>query len=310
MGARPHYRPPPLLHCLAGSLQSPAVNASAVPPRCAQCFRDLDGEVYFRFDDRIYCLHDFERLYAPICQRCKSPVLNGHVIKAATGSYHAECFSCDGCLRDLDEGVWVSDGLILCFDCKHIIEPDELLKLHHDCYHAYHFECTTCEQTLTSTGRRLNEKWYCERCYDLQCPSCYECKRAIDPDQERSVAAMGHHYHVEHFRCARCLVPFHGKPFFVNRELPYCQKDYIENFGERCFVCSRGLTGESVRIFNKGWCKECYACHCCHRRLKPKDKVLEENMQPVCKKCMERKMFQTMLKERQKRIAEEEKRKT
>ncbi|CAJ0584786.1 unnamed protein product, partial [Mesorhabditis spiculigera] len=134
---------------------------------------------------------------------------------------------------------------------KHIIEPDELLKLHHDCYHAYHFECTTCEQTLTSTGRRLNEKWYCERCYDLQCPSCYECKRAIDPDQERSVAAMGHHYHVEHFRCARCLVPFHGKPFFVNRELPYCQKDYIENFGERCFVCSRGLTGESVRIFNK-----------------------------------------------------------
>ena len=38
--------------------------------RCAQCFCPLNGEIYYFFEGRLYCKHDFEILYSPVCTAC------------------------------------------------------------------------------------------------------------------------------------------------------------------------------------------------------------------------------------------------
>lgn len=38
--------------------------------RCAQCFCLLEEEVYFNVEGRMYCQHDFEVNYAPLCHKC------------------------------------------------------------------------------------------------------------------------------------------------------------------------------------------------------------------------------------------------
>ncbi|VEN62918.1 unnamed protein product [Callosobruchus maculatus] len=37
---------------------------------CAQCFREFRDGVFYEFDGRKYCEHDFHVLFAPCCNRC------------------------------------------------------------------------------------------------------------------------------------------------------------------------------------------------------------------------------------------------
>ena len=38
--------------------------------RCAQCFQPFPDGIYFEFEGRKYCEHDFHVLYAPCCNKC------------------------------------------------------------------------------------------------------------------------------------------------------------------------------------------------------------------------------------------------
>lgn len=44
--------------------------------RCAQCFRPFPDGIFYEFEGRKYCEHDFQMLFAPCCGRCgKCPVI-------------------------------------------------------------------------------------------------------------------------------------------------------------------------------------------------------------------------------------------
>ena len=38
--------------------------------RCAQCFRPFPDGVFYEFEGRKYCEHDFHVLFAPCCGKC------------------------------------------------------------------------------------------------------------------------------------------------------------------------------------------------------------------------------------------------
>merc|ERR1712152_49225 len=102
-----------------------------------------------------------------------------------------------------------------CQKCHQIIEG-EPLKFRGEYYCPYHFNCTACGIELTSTAREvrtrpgytandLNEL-YCLRCHDkMGFPICAACRRPIEG---RVVTALGKHWCVEHFACAKCEKPF------------------------------------------------------------------------------------------------------
>lgn len=72
-------------------------------------------------------------------------------------------------------------------------------------------------------------------------PICGACRRPIE---ERVVTALGKHWHVEHFVCAKCEKPFLGHRHYEKRGLAYCETHYHQLFGNLCFVCNQVIGGD------------------------------------------------------------------
>uniref|UniRef100_A0A0K0D602 LIM zinc-binding domain-containing protein n=1 Tax=Angiostrongylus cantonensis TaxID=6313 RepID=A0A0K0D602_ANGCA len=104
-----------LFRCNDGfSLQDQIVNSSGQVWHsecfvCAQCFEPFPDGIYFEFEGRKYCEHDFHVLYAPCCGKCSEfdfirqfhEFIVGRVIKAMNASWHPDCFRCELCSKAL-----------------------------------------------------------------------------------------------------------------------------------------------------------------------------------------------------------------
>ncbi|VDN21100.1 unnamed protein product [Cylicostephanus goldi] len=78
--------------------------------RCAQCLLPINlDDDYFEVGGRLYCQHDFQVLYAPICAKCNFFVV-GKLMRSLNSSFHPLCFKCDKCAGGLDDGVWYAQG--------------------------------------------------------------------------------------------------------------------------------------------------------------------------------------------------------
>merc|ERR1712061_255645 len=216
---------------------------------CAQCFRPFPDGVFYEFEGRKYCEHDFHVLFAPCCSKCGESIIDG--------------------------------------------DP---LRFRGEVYHPYHFSCTGCKEELTATAREvrtrpgytaneLNEL-YCLRCHDkMGIPICGACRRPIE---ERVVTALGKHWHVEHFVCAKCEKPFLGNRHYERKGLAYCETHYHQLFGNLCQVCNQVIQGDVFTALNKAWCVNHFACSSCDQKMTVKTKLYEVDLKPVCKKCYDR----------------------
>ena len=74
--------------------------------------------------------------------------------------------------------------------------------------------------------------------------ACY-CRRPIE---ERVVTAMGKHWHVEHFACAKCEKPFLGHRHYEKNGLAYCYFHYHQLFGSLCYHCN-GVIEVTYNLF-------------------------------------------------------------
>uniref|UniRef100_A0A8C4QZI6 LIM zinc finger domain containing 2 n=1 Tax=Eptatretus burgeri TaxID=7764 RepID=A0A8C4QZI6_EPTBU len=127
---------------------------------CAQCFQPFPDGLFYEFEDRKYCEHDFHILFAPCCGHCGEFIV-GRVIKAMNNSWHPDCFRCDICSVALADVGFVKNadrhlcrpchtaeratglGHSLCHKC-HLIIEEEPLMFRSDPYHADHFNCQNC----------------------------------------------------------------------------------------------------------------------------------------------------------------------
>ncbi|XP_051882364.1 LIM and senescent cell antigen-like-containing domain protein 1 isoform X1 [Pristis pectinata] len=283
---------------------------------CAQCFQQFPEGLFYEFEGRKYCEHDFQMLFAPCCHQCGEFII-GRVIKAMNNSWHPECFCCDLCQQILaDIGFVKNAGRHLCRPCHnrekarglgkyicqkcHAIIDEQPLIFKNDPYHPDHFNCVNCGKELTAEARELKGELYCLPCHDkMGVPICGACRRPIEG---RVVNAMGKQWHVEHFVCAKCEKPFLGHRHYERKGLAYCETHYNQLFGDVCYHCNRVIEGDVVSALNKAWCVNCFACSTCNTKLTLKNKFVEFDMKPVCKKCYEK--FPLELKKRLKKLAE------
>uniref|UniRef100_A0A0M3I3Y5 LIM domain-containing protein n=1 Tax=Ascaris lumbricoides TaxID=6252 RepID=A0A0M3I3Y5_ASCLU len=189
--------------------------------RCAQCFCSLLDDLHFLVEGRNYCEHDFKALYAPSCAKCGDFIM-GRVIKAANSSWHPQCLRCEQCSKQLEnDGVW---------------------------HHAGRIE-------LNEKARIYNDQLYCPRCYDYLLKVCSACRRPID--DERSVFALGKHWHTDHFLCAKCEKPFYGSKHYEKRERAYCESCYKKHF--LCAKCEKPFYGSKhYEKRERAYCESCY----------------------------------------------------
>lgn len=116
-------------------------------------------------------------------------------------------------------------------------------------------------------------------------PICGACRRPIE---ERVVTALGKHFHVDHFVCARCERPFLGKRHYERKGLAYCEQHFYQLFGRQCFVCQQMIKGDVIEALNKYWCVQHFACAYCETKLNNKSKFYDVDSKPCCKKCYEK----------------------
>ncbi|XP_053667380.1 LIM and senescent cell antigen-like-containing domain protein 1 [Anopheles marshallii] len=279
---------------------------------CAQCFRQFQDGIFYEFEGRKYCEKDFHILFAPCCNKCNNFVI-GRVIKAMAANWHPQCFTCERCSIPLaDSGFIRNQNRALCHDCNrkekevglgklvcnkcHGIIDDVPLRFRGEVYHGYHFNCTACGAELDSSAREVKNRsgyaandmneLYCLRCHDrMGIPICGACRRPIE---ERVVTALGKHWHVEHFVCAKCEKPFLGHRHYEKRGMAYCETHYHQLFGNLCFVCNQVIAGDVFTALNKAWCVHHFSCSICDQKLDQKSKFFEYDEKPVCKKCYER----------------------
>ncbi|XP_070320076.1 LIM and senescent cell antigen-like-containing domain protein 2 isoform X3 [Odocoileus virginianus] len=351
---------------------------------CAQCFRPFPEGLFYEFEGRKYCEHDFQMLFAPCCGSCgkastmpgkqgwesREPCLSeqwpsdpcahhlpklwggrpgarqsqvgssveelwrgraqgqqdlspagefiiGRVIKAMNNNWHPGCFRCELCDVELaDLGFVKNAGRHLCRPCHnrekakglgkyicqrcHLVIDEQPLMFKNDAYHPDHFSCTHCGKELTAEARELKGELYCLPCHDkMGVPICGACRRPIEG---RVVNAMGKQWHVEHFVCAKCEKPFLGHRHYEKKGLAYCETHYNQLFGDVCYTCSHVIEGDVVSALNKAWCVHCFSCSTCNSRLTLKNKFVEFDMKPVCKRCYEK--FPLELKKRLKKLSE------
>lgn len=290
---------------------------------CAQCFRPFPDDIFYEFEGRKYCEHDFQVLFAPCCGKCNEFII-GRVIKAMASSWHPQCFTCELCHKELaDLGFIRNAGRALCHECNARIKAEsqgkymchkchstidgQPLRWRGDTFHPYHFNCASCGVELTAAAREVKSRpgctanemneLYCLRCHDkMGIPICGACRRPIE---ERVVTALGKHWHVEHFVCAKCEKPFMGNRHYERKGLAYCETHYHELFGNLCFVCNTVIYGDVVTALNKAWCQHHFACATCDTKMTQKTKFFEFDQKPICKKCYEK--FPQELKKRLKK---------
>uniref|UniRef100_A0A0R3RFP0 LIM domain-containing protein n=1 Tax=Elaeophora elaphi TaxID=1147741 RepID=A0A0R3RFP0_9BILA len=278
---------------------------------CSQCLEPFPDGIYFEFDGRKYCEHDFHVLYAPCCNKCNEFIV-GRVIKAMNANWHPQCFRCELCSKELADIGFLRNcgralcrecnerekeagrGRYVCHKCKGIIEDGGHIKYHGDSFHPYHFKCKRCGVELDTNSREVGGELYCLRCHDtMGIPICGACHRPIE---ERVVTALGKNWHVEHFVCAVCEKPFLGHRHYEKKGLAYCEQHYHKLFGNVCFKCGKVCSGEVFQALNKSWCVDCFGCSLCDKRMDHKTKFYEFDMKPTCKRCYDR--FPTELKKR------------
>ncbi|CAL8137266.1 unnamed protein product [Orchesella dallaii] len=97
---------------------------------CVVCAKSLEG-IQFTIDaaNRIYCIEDFHKKFAPRCSVCKLPIMpepgkeETVRVVALDRSFHVNCYKCEDCgllLRSEAEGrgCYPLDGHVLCKSCN------------------------------------------------------------------------------------------------------------------------------------------------------------------------------------------------
>lgn len=269
---------------------------------CVQCFKQFPDGVYFEHENRKYCEHDYQALYAPCCAGC-GEFATGRVIRALAQSWHPDCFKCVVCKVSLaDIGFIKHQGRPLCKKCNAEMKTagmkfcmkcnlpisGENITYRNQVVHPHHFNCRKCGKQLTHRCRERDGDLYCLRCFDnLESAICGACRRPIEG---RIIHALGKMWHPEHFVCAQCEKIFDGRRHFERKGLAYCETDYSELFGDICFSCNKPCKGDVVNILDNTWCIHHFRCVACDIVLSTKSGAhfIDMDLRPYCRKCFEK----------------------
>ncbi|SAM01823.1 hypothetical protein [Absidia glauca] len=169
----------------------------------------------------------------------------------------------------------------LCARCNKSVSSGVVVTAIGQKWHSNCFKCTSCGDRLDLVAfLEKDGKPYCTTDYrKLFNARCDYCKQ---PVEETSIQALGKHYHVDHFFCHSCKVPFDEKSaFMVHDGHPYCEKDYLVAFGHQCQGCGKYIKGSFIGALGGDWHKDCFVCTECHQPFPSGTFHVREN-RPYC----------------------------
>ncbi|XP_066137145.1 LIM and senescent cell antigen-like-containing domain protein 2 isoform X3 [Saccopteryx bilineata] len=274
---------------------------------CELCDVELADLGFMRNAGRHLCrpCHNREKakgLGKYMCQRCHL-VIEEQPLMFRSEAYHPDHFSCTQCRKELTAEARELKGELYCLPChdkmgvpicgacRRPIEGRVVNALGKQ-WHVEHFVCAKCEKPFL--GHRHYEKKglaYCETHYNqLFGDVCYSCSHVIEGDGKALLSCAPPS--PTHLPCC---------PLGL-RVLQLCAQLGVQLAGERPTELHASLLCTVVSALSKAWCVSCFSCSTCNSKLTLKNKFVEFDMKPVCKRCYEN--FPLELKKRLKKLSE------
>ncbi|KAJ2957227.1 hypothetical protein NQZ79_g7048 [Umbelopsis isabellina] len=149
-------------------------------------------------------------------------------------------------------------------------------------WHANCFKCKQCGENLEHMAFFEKDGFpYCGLDYHEQ--FSLRCDYCGTPIEEKSINALGKHYHEGHFFCRECGNPFDEGGFMVHDGHPYCEKDYLKKFGQKCMGCDDYISGEFLNALGGDWHKHCFVCTECKEPFDSETFYVKNN-KPFCQR--------------------------
>merc|ERR1712183_373124 len=160
-----------------------------------------------------------------VCSKCMQPIsgVEGSGGCSAMGeTYHAECFTCRGCLKQLSGQNFFNVNNVAhcdecynktlekCVVCKQKIQ-DAIIKAVGNSYHAKCFACVGCQKNLDGVPFTMDVECsvYCVECFQLRfSPRCGVCHNLIVPSYEQKgtihIVSMDKNYQKKCYKREDC----------------------------------------------------------------------------------------------------------
>lgn len=172
----------------------------------------------------------------------------------------------------MQEDSYINGRIPICFHCNvQIHGPYILAGKTTWCKHCSqtNFNCSSCRRSLLDTGfiEDSSHKYYCEHCFEAYyAPICSKCNIRIKGD---CLNALGKQWHPSCFVCGHCMRPFGNSSFYLEDNVPYCERDWNILFTTKCYSCSYPIeAGDKwVEALERNYHSNCFRCTSCHINL-------------------------------------------
>lgn len=131
------------------------------------------------------------------------------------------------------------------------------------------FNCNSCRRSLLDIGfiEDNAHKYYCESCFEAYyAPICSKCNIRIKGD---CLNALGKQWHPSCFVCGHCRRPFGNSSFYLEDNMPYCERDWNVLFTTKCYSCSLPIeAGDKwIEALDRNYHSNCFRCSSCQTNL-------------------------------------------
>ncbi|XP_031620250.1 zinc finger protein 431 isoform X2 [Contarinia nasturtii] len=172
-----------------------------------------------------------------------------------------------------------------------LIFSGEYTKAMNQDWHASHFSCWNCDESLTGQRYVLrDENPYCIKCYEnVFANTCDECNKIIGIDS-KDLSYKEKHWHEACFLCNKCRVSLVDKQFGSKAEKIYCGNCYDSQFASRCDGCGEVFRAGTKKMEYKTrqWHEKCFSCCVCKNPIGTKSFIPKEQ-EIYCAGCYEEK---------------------
>lgn len=256
-------------------------------PACFTCCVDdklLVDNIYFMYDDKLYCGRHWAEQIKPRCAGCEELIYIGEFTRAMEKAWHLEhfcCFSCDAtmtgkkyiivndhptCLKCYEKNV-----ANVCYDCKKPIGPeskDLFVKDRH--YHKECLICSTCENGLESLNFSfVDDKGICHSCRGIDVDKSKYCHHCNEPFEmtEKKVGANNEYFHERCFTCDHCVKPIGADQFIKKNDGRRLCNTCFEEMADKCAICQEIIRESTVKFEETPFHPQCFICQHCNQEL-------------------------------------------
>uniref|UniRef100_A0A8D2BDQ7 Filamin-binding LIM protein 1 n=1 Tax=Sciurus vulgaris TaxID=55149 RepID=A0A8D2BDQ7_SCIVU len=191
-----------------------------------------------------------------ICAFCHKTVSPRELaVEAMKRQYHAQCFTCRTCRRQLaGQSFYQKDGRPLCEPCYQdtlekcgrcgVVVRDHIIRALGQAFHPACFTCVSCARCLGDESFALdsqNQVYCLDDFYRKFAPVCSICENPIIPQDGKDafkIECMGRNFHENCYRCEDCSVLLSVEPtdqgcYPLNDHL-FCKPCHVKRSAAGC----------------------------------------------------------------------------